>query len=402
MAWIEQRSGQFHLGVRLGSRKLKRSLQTTDAQEAQDLAARVERRLKLIEQGDLSIPPDADPMTFLLSDGKLTRRVAISAGISLGELCQRYLRELPPGALEANTVYTVRIHLNHVKRVLGERFRVDRMTFADLQRYIDTRSGEAGRRGKTVSSITVKKEMTSFSGLWTWAVRMALVKTPFPNKGLRYSKTEEKSPFQTWAEIERRIESGNLSVNDQAELWEGLYLSAAEIEQVLDFVELKAVHPAIYPMLVVAAHTGARRSEILRAESSDFDLAAQTVCLRELKRSRGKRTLRTVPLSGRLHRALSSWFSTSEGRYAFSTEGRPLTVDEASHYFKLTLSGSRWDKIRGWHVFRHSFISNCASQGIDQRMIDAWTGHQTEEMRKRYRHLFPTVQRAALQSVFGT
>jgi hypothetical protein len=33
--------------------------------------------------------------------------------------------------------------------------------------------------------------------------------------------------------------------------------------------------------------------------------------------------------------------------------------------------------------------------------IDAWMGHQTEEMRKRYRHLFPDQQQAALASVFG-
>ena len=43
---------------------------------------RVERRLKLVDQGDLTIPPDADPMTFLLSDGKLSRPVEISAGLS--------------------------------------------------------------------------------------------------------------------------------------------------------------------------------------------------------------------------------------------------------------------------------------------------------------------------------
>ena len=72
MAWLEQRGNQFHLGIRFGSRKLKRSLQTNDSKAAQELADRVERRLKLIEQGDLIFPPDADPMTFLLSDGKLT------------------------------------------------------------------------------------------------------------------------------------------------------------------------------------------------------------------------------------------------------------------------------------------------------------------------------------------
>jgi hypothetical protein len=29
-------------------------------------------------------------------------------------------------------------------------------------------------------------------------------------------------------------------------------------------------------------------------------------------------------------------------------------------------------------------------------------GHQTEEMRRRYRHLFPDQQQVAIQEVFGT
>jgi hypothetical protein len=34
-------------------------------------------------------------------------------------------------------------------------------------------------------------------------------------------------------------------------------------------------------------------------------------------------------------------------------------------------------------------------------MIDEWMGHQTDEMRKRYRHLFPEQQQKAIDSVFG-
>ena len=43
-----------------------------------------------------------------------------------------------------------------------------------------------------------------------------------------------------------------------------------------------------------------------------------------------------------------------------------------------------WGVLRGWHCLRHSFISNCAAQGIDQRMLDQWVGHTTEEMRRRW------------------
>ncbi len=62
--------------------------------------------------------------------------------------------------------------------------------------------------------------------------------------------------------------------------------------------------------------------------------------------------------------------------------------------------GSKWEVLRGFHVFRHSFASNCAAQGIDQRLIDAWMGHQTEEMRKRYRHLLPSNEVIAIRTVF--
>ncbi len=38
---------------------------------------------------------------------------------------------------------------------------------------------------------------------------------------------------------------------------------------------------------------------------------------------------------------------------------------------------------------------------IDQRLIDSFVGHTTEEMRKRYTHLFPSAKKAAIEAVFG-
>ena len=51
--------------------------------------------------------------------------------------------------------------------------------------------------------------------------------------------------------------------------------------------------------------------------------------------------------------------------------------------------------LKGWHVFRHSFISALASKGVDQRIIDDIVGHQTEQQRRRYRHLYPDVKQGA-------
>ena len=57
--------------------------------------------------------------------------------------------------------------------------------------------------------------------------------------------------------------------------------------------------------------------------------------------------------------------------------------------------------IRGLHTLRYSFISACATKGIDQRYIGEWVGHSTDEQRRRYRHLAPASQAEKLKSVFG-
>ena len=62
---------------------------------------------------------------------------------------------------------------------------------------------------------------------------------------------------------------------------------------------------------------------------------------------------------------------------------------------------TKWSVVKGYHVLRHSFISALANKGIDQRIIDELVGHQTEAMRRRYRHLYPQTIGDAIQQVFG-
>jgi len=100
---------------------------------------------------------------------------------------------------------------------------------------------------------------------------------------------------------------------------------------------------------------------------------------------------------------MQDWFSRHPGgQYTLCQKaGQPISEQMAAHHFVWAVENSKWDKLRGWHVFRHSFASNCARKGLDQRLIDEWMGHQTDEMRRRYRHLFPDQQQLALASVFG-
>ncbi len=181
----------------------------------------------------------------------------------------------------------------------------------------------------------------------------------------------------------------------------------------LTHVNEKAQQPWIYPLCCVAAYTGARRAELLRMLVSDVDFQGNTIVIREKKRTKGKTTTRRVPITPSLAGALKSWLTVhpdSPNLFCQNavvrsktkrTTAVPVTHDEAHDHFRRAVKESKWKVLRGYHVLRHSFISACASKGIDQRLIDEWTGHATDEQRKRYRHLYPSTQQAAIISVFG-
>ena len=74
-----------------------------------------------------------------------------------------------------------------------------------------------GIRG-LVSPGTIKKEIITLRTTWNWGVQFGLVTGKYPNKDLRYAKVDEKPPFQTFAEIERKLHG--LSKKQIAELWD--------------------------------------------------------------------------------------------------------------------------------------------------------------------------------------
>ncbi len=267
MAWLEKKGRRFLLVFRLNGSRYKKLLAPTDQREAEAIAAKVERRIGMLERGEWQLPDPTQVADSLIGDLAPRPVVDLPTGKTLSPLVEEYLASVSNGSMEANTLLTLRIHLNHIQQVLGKNFRVESLTFAVLQNYINTRSKCPGRRGKPLSATTIRKELVSFGALWTWATRMGYVKQAFPKPGLRYPKIDEKSPFQTLAEIERRIARGKLTAAQQADLWDCLFFTPEELAVVLEHVQKTARHSFIYPMVLTAAHTGARRSELIRMET---------------------------------------------------------------------------------------------------------------------------------------
>jgi integrase len=416
MAWLYQDplSRNFKVCFRFRGRSYKKSLKTTNRQDAEIILGGVKRTLLRLEQNLLELPPDADVLTFVLSDGKQAEKPSRPQVVTLQDLIDGYTAACSVGAMEENSLDTTKMHLRHFVATLGKGFAVGSLKLADLQRHVERRAKKRGIRKRLLSPTTIRKEVATLRAAWNWGVQAGLLSGPFPHRGLKYPKSTEKPPFQTWEEIERQIQAGGLDAIQQRDLWDCLYLTPPQIEELLEFVKTQAAHGFLYPMFAFAAHTGSRRSEMLRALVTDIDFTGETVLIREKKRARGQRTNRRVPLSPFLVRVLREWLGCHPGGQSLfchplqvvrSRKKRltytPLTRNEAHDHFHRTLAGSKWAVLRGWHVLRHSFASNCAVAGVDQRFINVWMGHQTEAMVHRYQHLRPDKQKEAIALVFG-
>ncbi len=226
MAWLERRSQRYRIVFRYGGEKFQHPLKTEDRREAEGCLARLEENLRLLERGRLEFPPDADLGIFLLSDGKATAKPEVAAApLTLAQLCARYEEVHSIGAMEENSLETVKMHLRHFRRSLGDGFPVGRLKQDDLQDHVTRRAKDRGIRKRRLSAVTLRKELASFRAVWNWGVRAGLLTGRFPNEGLVYPKTDEKPPFQTLEEIERQIARGGLAPAEERDLWGCLFLT---------------------------------------------------------------------------------------------------------------------------------------------------------------------------------
>jgi integrase len=437
MAWHEIGPSNFYfVCFRVGEKRFRRSLKTKIRKEADILLARLEGNLLDIERGRLFIPENSDPVTFLLSDGRVSAPLEVSKQRTLKELFDSYFKAIPSGSLEDSTISGMKTHQKHLQKILKSSFPVNALSLENLQDYVTTRSKAKGRKGY-LSPATCKKEVITFRTVWNWGLRSKLVDHPFPSRGLKYPKASEKPPFMSFAEVEELTKE--MKTKEAAEFWEAVYLPVEDIDSLLKHVETNRT-PFVYPMFCFGFHTGARRSEMLRARVSDVDLKNGWVTIHERKKAHDRKTTRRVPISAFLQTVLADWLAKHPGGTALFChesvvarskkrslttghvgKGRattlaerlktvrirtprgsePITGDEAHDHFKSALAGTKWAKLKGWHVMRHSFISALACKGVDQRIIDDFTGHQTDEQRRRYRHLLPATTKQAIAAVFG-
>lgn len=226
---------------------------------------------------------------------------------------------------------------------------------------------------------------------------------------------DEKPSFKTWDEIETIINRGGLTEEQEREYWNCLFLDEQQVVELLGFIQKNAEHAFIHAAVAFAAFTGARRSEVVRSLIEDWDFERGVVRIREKKGSRKKKlTFREVNIHAKLDEIIKGWLQVHPGGQftimvpAGMSHSRtkhsvptPLTPDQAHKFLRQTIAESKWKVLKGWHVLRHSFCSNCARRGVPDTIIDAWMGHRgDEDIKKRYRHLYPSDKQQFMQKLF--
>jgi hypothetical protein len=147
MAWLQRRGTKYRICFRYAGELYRQALGPSDEKEAEACRARLEDTLNRLERGWLKLPPDVDLPVFLLSGGEAARRLSAPssspAPITLVALRDGYLGAQET-ALERGSLNTLRTHLDHLVRTLGEPFPIRQLALADLQRHVDRRRSEKG------------------------------------------------------------------------------------------------------------------------------------------------------------------------------------------------------------------------------------------------------------------
>ncbi len=160
----------------------------------------------------------------------------------------------------------------------------------------------------------------------------------------------------------------------------------------------------LYPIVVFALSTGARKREVLDLTLDDLDLKRGLAVLRDTKNGE----TRTVPVVHHLHKLMkqqvarvNAFYDKREapkrGRWLFPRADGKAPIDIRAPWEKALEAASITDF--RFHDLRHSTASYLAMNGASVVEIADVLGHKTLQMVKRYAHLSESHVRGVVESL---
>ena len=169
------------------------------------------------------------------------------------------------------------------------------------------------------------------------------------------------------------------------------FLSDKERETLLAVCK-NSPNKTLYPVVVFALATGARKGEILNLPIGDLDLESGVAILRNTK----NKDTRAVPITANLKKVLEDHIETVEKLYESFEDAPPKQwLFPRSDGLQPMDIRKAWENARKeaklsdfrFHDLRHSTASYLAMNGANQVEIAEILGHRTLQMVRRYAHL---------------
>ena len=157
------------------------------------------------------------------------------------------------------------------------------------------------------------------------------------------------------------------------------YLTEEEQEKL--FAALPADH---HPLVLIALHTGMRKTEQLCLKWQDVNFGQRVITVRDSKAGKA----RHIPMNQVVFDTLEHLPRRISNAYVFygALEGERLKDLPKGWQECLEKSGI---SDFHWHDLRHTFASRLVMRGIDLYTVKELLGHQSIEMTQRYAHLAP-------------
>lgn len=162
------------------------------------------------------------------------------------------------------------------------------------------------------------------------------------------------------------------------------WLTEEEVERLAD-----CAAPHLKPLILFAADTGGRRSELFNLDWRYVDLERGRITFVDTKNGDD----RTVRLCERAVRTLQD-LGPKENGPVFTYFGR--SIGDIKHAFDTARTRAGIEDFR-FHDLRHTFASRLVQGGVPLYSVMGLTGHKSLEMVQRYAHLSPDYQEDAIR-----
>ena len=233
-----------------------------------------------------------------------------AAKLTLGSLRDRYLETHGNGSLEERTLDGIRLHFKHLVAALGEAFPIRELSLADLQGYVDRRAKAKGIGAGTLPGHDQEGDRHASHGL-ELGREDGSRRGPVPQRRAALSQERREAAVP---DREPRSSGSSPASTAEAGPTSGTRSTSARPRSRSCSPTSATCRPSVDPpLMATAAHTGARRSELIRMRVIRRRLRRRHHHIREKKRSHSERTTRRVPLSSSLAAVLKEWIAVHPG-----------------------------------------------------------------------------------------